>query len=40
MSTDAVQPEVDALTRLQEAGVIIGVTFQGPPSPGGARPAG
>ena len=34
MSTNAaVQPEIDALTRLKEAGVIIGFTFEGHPSP-------
>lgn len=34
MSTNAaVQPGIDALTRLKEAGVIIGFTFQGHPSP-------
>lgn len=30
MSTNAaVQPEIDALTRLKEAGVIIGFAFEG-----------
>jgi hypothetical protein len=33
MSTDAVQAEIDALTLLQEAGIILGFTFKGQPSP-------
>jgi hypothetical protein len=33
MSTSAVQPEIDALTALQEAGVILGFEFRGQPSP-------
>ena len=33
MSTDAVQPEIDALTRLKEAGTILAFEFRGHPSP-------
>lgn len=33
MSTAAVQPEIDALTQLKEAGIILAFEFKGHPSP-------